>query len=172
MDRRSRLFVALLSLPLATSSFAQDTSLVGSGELEWSRKISAKSTAPGLGRCPWQHCFRVMVELSPRDGGTYGLAMPTAVNDSVAFSSGGSRCEGAEPAGLKNRAWDSLRRKWDMRNVTYASAAKPAMLILDYKCDSALRQGEEVTFQTAILIYENATSAGSARYVFKKIKLQ
>jgi hypothetical protein len=160
----------VISLVFGLEAFGQNALHPGENETSWSRRLSARSTPPKVGRCSLTNCFRVMIEFAPIQPETIGLGTPNRQrNLSTAYTASGSTCSGVVISGLNEYAWQNV---WFPEYITWSRSTKPAIAVIDYGCDYPVTRGEEVTFQTTVLIYINSGSAGSARYIFKRVRLE
>lgn len=139
------------------------------------RTMSVKASLPMLGACrkDQTRCFRMLIEMTPREGGQIGVSSVIHGGDPyVAYSAGGAQCKGYVVGGVERGGYDSVRKKWYLERLTFVEANKPGIAILEFGCDNDLLPQEEVTIQANFDLYINARQNGEGRYVFPRVKLQ
>jgi hypothetical protein len=139
------------------------------------RMVSVKASLPVLGACRKDstRCFRLLIEMAPREGGQIGVSsIIGGGNPYVAYSAGGAECRGAVIGGVERGGYDGVRQRWNLDRLTFVETSKPGIAILEFACDNDLLPQEEVTIQANFDLYINARVNGEGRYVFSRVKLQ
>lgn len=169
--------LAVLCFALAPISLVLGQPVVKEGvqSSDLARMVSVKASLPMLGACrkDQTRCFRMLIEMAPREGGQIGVSSVIGGGDPyVAYSAGGAQCRGYVVGGVERGGYDGVRQKWKLERLTFIEANKPGIAILEFACDNDLLPDEEVTIQANFDLYINARQNGEARYVFSRVKLQ
>lgn len=168
------LSIGLALGPYMSPAVAQPVINAGVQTNDLSRLVAARSTKPLIKGCENKTrqdiCFRILVELAPKDGSEVGISGKT--DGASAYTATGSVCKGWVQSGADRfDAYDSLRRNWNTNRLTYATSAKPVMIVYQFQCDSSLSTLEEVSIQLNLDFYINARLNGQARYLFNRLEL-